>query len=449
MGKIMRRAESSDDISEYEVIRRRNIEEIRQKMILSGTFKDIKTLSYQVKNNTGSDPIAAEVFDDVLNFRNVGHKTSKTKVKNTLKSVVGSKKHISTKDKHEALGVHNKRVLRKKHEIDEDYVPPRNLRSSKKVDINYDEDCENEESSEDDEPQFKRRRGLPRRAAVRAARQMSYAEVYIPSADEFIYCDYPECDKEYFEGCSIEDHQVAFVDEIDASGCLLVLPSKISKAGRGVYNGFEETIPIGIIFGPYGGEIVSVKDYKSNKESGYAWELLDSEKEKPVGYVDPGFSGDPDPIQYIFAMINSARCKADQNLVAVQYRGQVIYRVCQPIPYGKELLTYYGDSYGKDLGIKPEHYHAGKKEHACPICDLSYKYSFILNRHIKSAHGKLSYACHLCAYTATRMESLRQHRKIVHEEVKLHCCSKCNKKYSFEWMAKRHFRHVHLGLKSS
>lgn len=50
--------------------------------------------------------------------------------------------------------------------------------------------------------------------------------------------------------------------------------------------------------------------------------------------------------------VNCARDDEEQNLVAFQYRGQIFYRTCQVIRPGCELLVWYGDEYGAELGIK-------------------------------------------------------------------------------------------------
>ena len=38
--------------------------------------------------------------------------------------------------------------------------------------------------------------------------------------------------------------------------------------------------------------------------------------------------------------------------MAFQYHGQIFYRTCQVVRPGCELLVWYGDEYGQDLGIK-------------------------------------------------------------------------------------------------
>ena len=54
--------------------------------------------------------------------------------------------------------------------------------------------------------------------------------------------------------------------------------------------------------------------------------------------------------------VNCARGPEEQNLTAFQYKRQVYYRTTKVIPSGTELLVSYGNSFGKELGIR-----AGKK----------------------------------------------------------------------------------------
>ena len=44
----------------------------------------------------------------------------------------------------------------------------------------------------------------------------------------------------------------------------------------------------------------------------------------------------------------------EQNLVALQYHGQIFYRTCRVVRPGCELLVWYGDEYGEELGIKQD-----------------------------------------------------------------------------------------------
>ncbi|KAF5894030.1 histone-lysine N-methyltransferase PRDM9-like, partial [Clarias magur] len=47
--------------------------------------------------------------------------------------------------------------------------------------------------------------------------------------------------------------------------------------------------------------------------------------------------------------VNCARNDAEQNLVAFQYRGGILYRCCRPINPGQELLVWYEEEYAKEL----------------------------------------------------------------------------------------------------
>ena len=50
--------------------------------------------------------------------------------------------------------------------------------------------------------------------------------------------------------------------------------------------------------------------------------------------------------------VNCARTEEEQNLIAFQYQGEIYYRTCKQLVCGTELLVWYGDDYGKELGIE-------------------------------------------------------------------------------------------------
>lgn len=49
--------------------------------------------------------------------------------------------------------------------------------------------------------------------------------------------------------------------------------------------------------------------------------------------------------------VNCARYAQEQNLIAVQVDGEILYEVCKDIPQGTELLVWYGDCYLQFMGI--------------------------------------------------------------------------------------------------
>jgi len=167
-----------------------------------------------------------------------------------------------------------------------------------------------------------------------------------------IFCD--ECEEEFIDGCPF--HQVTLC--LHMEGVLKVDKSTIEGGGKGVFSILEkDIIPVGTMFGPFRGKFI--KKSKLKIDSGYAWELKDSTKSKVIGVVDPGPK--PDPKKHRLAYINSACYLWQQNIVAVQYRGYIWYRVVQPIAPGDELLTHYGEAYTKALGIH-ENFRLTKEE---------------------------------------------------------------------------------------
>ena len=52
-----------------------------------------------------------------------------------------------------------------------------------------------------------------------------------------------------------------------------------------------------------------------------------------------------------------------QNVVAVQYQGEIFYRVCKEIREGEEFLTYYGDTYFSEMGGDPNKFHHNVQDH--------------------------------------------------------------------------------------
>ena len=95
------------------------------------------------------------------------------------------------------------------------------------------------------------------------------------------------------------------------------------------------------------GKFIEIEKIK--KDSGFAWELEHKETGEVVGVVDPSTKSDCQRNGLTY--VNSACHLFQQDIVAVLYRRKIWYRVVQPIALGDELLTHYGGSYSKILGI--------------------------------------------------------------------------------------------------
>jgi hypothetical protein len=73
---------------------------------------------------------------------------------------------------------------------------------------------------------------------------------------------------------------------------------------------------------------------------------------KPSHFIDANDSSQSNWMRYV----NCARTESEQNLMAYQHRGAIFYRTFTPIAAGTELLTWYGQDYGKELGINKGFY---------------------------------------------------------------------------------------------
>ncbi|KAL4003467.1 SET domain family protein [Acanthocheilonema viteae] len=162
--------------------------------------------------------------------------------------------------------------------------------------------------------------------------------------DDYIHCDL--CGVYYRASCRL--HPLFIVREDSKPRAEQTLPaffeiktSKIPKAGLGVFAKMD--IPIGLVFGPYQGILLS--DPKKADQNGYSWEIRISGK--PSQYID---GSDPRYSNWM-RYINSSRFENEQNLIAFQYNGSVYYRVFKPISEGIELLVWYGNKYGESLGV--------------------------------------------------------------------------------------------------
>nr|XP_020737215.1 LOW QUALITY PROTEIN: histone-lysine N-methyltransferase PRDM9-like [Odocoileus virginianus texanus] len=221
-----------------------------------------------------------------------------------------------------------------------------------------------------------------------------YQEVSEPQDDDYLYCE--QCQNFFIDSCAAHGPPT-FVKDCavkrgHANRSALTLPpglsirlSGIPDAGLGVWNEASD-LPRGLHFGPYEGQIT---DNEEAANSGYAW--LITKGRNCYEYVDGKDTSWANWMRYV----NCARDDEEQNLVAFQYHGQIFYRTCQVIRPGCELLVWYGDEYGQDLGIKWNS--RGKSElatgrepkpkiHPCASCSLAFSSQKFLSQHIQCSH---------------------------------------------------------------
>ncbi|XP_043766487.1 probable histone-lysine N-methyltransferase PRDM7 [Cervus elaphus] len=236
-----------------------------------------------------------------------------------------------------------------------------------------------------------------KRYSLRERKGHVYQEVSEPQDDDYLYCE--ECQNFFIDSCAAHGPPTfvkdCAVEKGHANRSALTLPpglsirlSGIPDAGLGVWNEASD-LPRGLHFGPYEGQITDDEEAANN---GYSW--LITKGRNCYEYVDGKDTSWANWMRYV----NCARDDEEQNLVAVQYHGQIFYRTCQVVRPGCELLVWYGDEYGQDLGIKQDS--RGKSElpagiepkpkiHPCASCSLAFSSQKFLSQHIQRSSQHL------------------------------------------------------------
>ena len=193
----------------------------------------------------------------------------------------------------------------------------------------------------------------------------------------------------------------------------------------------------------------------------------------------------------------------EQNLAGFQLAGQSYYRVIMNIPFGKELLVWYGETYAEEIGIEvgtvgkntgeedltkeavkceycgteiageeklEEHMgkgvngkyrcgvkqakemvritEGGERRFVCKVCGKGFKTKQNLSNHSSthtSTHTKdKAFKCVVegCTKRYASVGGLLQHKKAVHEGV-YYECPKCGKRFARKFKMTEHVKIVH------
>ncbi|KAJ8389742.1 hypothetical protein AAFF_G00114480 [Aldrovandia affinis] len=224
---------------------------------------------------------------------------------------------------------------------------------------------------------------------LRSRPSVRYTEEEEPRDEDYLYCE--ECNSFFIDECEVHGPPT-FISDSPAplgapSRAQLTLPlglevraSGIPGAGLGVFNR-DQRLPVGVHFGPYEGELTD-KDEATG--SGYSWMIYRSKCR--VDYIDARRETHSNWMRYV----NCARSEEEQNIVAFQYRGSILYRCLKPILPGHELLVWYGEEYAFDyLWSNKCSAKGGERvssEFSCTQCPLSYTAEVYLQKHIKRSH---------------------------------------------------------------
>ncbi|XP_062861769.1 histone-lysine N-methyltransferase PRDM9-like [Trichomycterus rosablanca] len=311
-----------------------------------------------------------------------------------------------------------------------------------------------------------------------------------PEEDDYLYCEI--CRSLFINKCEVHGPPPFIHDTPAPMGvaqrAIQTLPSGLgigrsgTPAGLGVFNK-GETIPVGMHFGPYQGELV---DREEAMNSEYSWVIYKSGQCEE--YIDAKKETHSNWMRYV----NCAQSDEDHNLVAFQYQGRILYRCCRPIEPGQELLVWYEEEYARGTTFDylwNKKFPSKEKNtpllevFSCSLCPLSYTGQIYLHKHIKRCHyeeymrllksgeinieylmPKRNYSSRHLAPGAPRVKSsLKQKEKEcvssvknnlpgqsdlqrIHTRAKLHQCPDCDKSFREKEALRRHYR-VHTGEK--
>uniref|UniRef100_A0A452EM19 Histone-lysine N-methyltransferase PRDM9 n=1 Tax=Capra hircus TaxID=9925 RepID=A0A452EM19_CAPHI len=234
--------------------------------------------------------------------------------------------------------------------------------------------------------ELRRKETEVKRYSLRERKGHVYQEVSELQDDDYLYCE--ECQNFFIDSCAAHGPPTFVKDSAVEKGHanrsaltlppgLSIRPSGIPEAGLGVWNEASD-LPLGLHFGPYEGQIIYNEEAS---HSGYSWLVRNSPLSLSSGS------------NHLY--VNCARDDEEQNLVALQYHGQIFYRTCQVVRPGCELLVWYGDEYGEELGIKQDSRGKSKlsaqrepkpKIHPCASCSLSFSSQKFLSQHVQRSH---------------------------------------------------------------
>ncbi|RXN34701.1 histone-lysine N-methyltransferase PRDM9-like protein [Labeo rohita] len=160
------------------------------------------------------------------------------------------------------------------------------------------------------------------------------------------------CHQHFIDQCEVHGPPLFTCDSPTAMGIpqrtLLTLPqglvigrSSISSAGLGVFNQ-GQTVPVGMHFGPFDGEVTTKE---KALDSAFSWVVYRGNNQ--YTYVD----AERDTHSNWMKFVVCSRSETEQNLVAFQQNGRILFRCCRPISPGQEFRVWYAEEYAQGLGI--------------------------------------------------------------------------------------------------
>ncbi|XP_006860134.1 PREDICTED: PR domain zinc finger protein 14-like [Chrysochloris asiatica] len=209
----------------------------------------------------------------------------------------------------------------------------------------------------------------------------------------------------------------------------------------------------GVRFGPFEGKVIQASEVKTYGDNSLMWEIFE---DGHLSHFVDGKGGAGNWMSYV----NCARFPKEQNLVAVQCKGQIFYESCKEICQNQELLVWYGDCYEKflDIPVSLQVTDQGKQlsgpseesteGYKCERCGKVFTYRYYRDKHLKYTScvdkGDRKFPCSLCKRSFEKRDRLRIHILHVHEKHRPHKCSTCGKCFSQSSSLNKHMR-IHSG----
>ncbi|XP_039990569.1 histone-lysine N-methyltransferase PRDM9 [Xiphias gladius] len=303
-----------------------------------------------------------------------------------------------------------------------------------------------------------------------------------PEADDGFYCE--ECLTLFQDqGDPANIGGPSFILDFPASvgvpqRALLTLPyglvigrSSIPRAGIGVINHGPVVSP-GMHFGPYEGEVTTSENAVASE---FSWEIYKGKNE--YEYIDAARESHSNWMRYV----NCARNEDETNLLAVQYKGSILFHCCRTIQPGDELmvwpsrklLTHFSEAWTQTwftkLSSAESNRAATSQIFLCTHCQLSFTTEAYLQRHTEYFHTQPrgdctapaaeaaepenpasnadsghsvasvvvlsvdpleSKTCGDCGKIFKQVPHLRRHKLCVHSNKRPYCCPQCRRTFS-------------------
>ncbi|XP_004556764.1 histone-lysine N-methyltransferase PRDM9 [Maylandia zebra] len=241
---------------------------------------------------------------------------------------------------------------------------------------------------------------------------------------------------------------------------LMIGRSSIPSAGIGVLN-YGPAVSPGMHFGPFEGEVTTREIAMATD---FSWEIYKDKDD--YDYIDAAKESYSNWMRYV----NHARHRDEANLLAVQYKGSILFHCCRTINTGDELLVWpssklhahFSDPWAQMWYLKlnaTESTVSGTTQiFLCAHCQLSFTTKAFLQRHTEyfhtqpesaevadgennasSAAGSLvvlsvdpleSKTCDDCGKTFKQIPHLRRHKLCVHSNKRPYCCPCCRRSFS-------------------